>query len=106
VISSPLCGCLAGLVGMRTIPRPAVHAGVVMAFQLKAKESLAREITRNVRRQIERPSAIWVRKGEPHSGHYSEEAVLNEVRKCFKKCVAVIRLVRKELGEDVYREAK
>jgi hypothetical protein len=46
-----------------------------------------------------------VRKGKPQQrGTAAKEAVPNEVRKCFKKVRAAIRLVRKELGDDVYRE--
>jgi CHAD domain-containing protein len=77
-----------------------------MAFQLKARESLSEGITRKVRRQIEKAIGHLGAKGKPQQrGTAAKEAVPNEVRKCFKKVRAAIRLVRKELGDDVYREA-
>ena len=76
-----------------------------MAFQLKAKESLSDGITRNVRRQIEKAIDHLGAKRKPHQrGASANEAVPNEVRKCFKKVRAALRLVREELGDDVYRE--
>jgi len=77
-----------------------------MAFQLKTKESLSDGINRNVRRQIKK--AIYhlesTRK-PPQRGTRANDAVPNEVRKCFKKVRAALRLVREELGDEVYREA-
>ena len=77
-----------------------------MAFQLKAKESLSDGIARNVRRQIEKAiDHLDSNRKPPQGGTRAHEAVPNEVRKCFKKLRAAIRLVREELGDDVYREA-
>jgi CHAD domain-containing protein len=77
-----------------------------MAFQLKAKESLSDGITRNVRRQIEKAIDHLGTKGKRrHRGAPPRAAIPNEVRKCFKKVRAALRLVREELGDDVYHEA-
>jgi len=76
-----------------------------MAFQLKAKESVSDGIRRNVRRQIEKALNHLGAKRKPHQRGASEnEAVPKEVRKCFKKVRAALRLVREELNDDVYRE--
>jgi hypothetical protein len=77
-----------------------------MAFQLKAKESVSDGIARNVRRQIEKALKHLGAKRKPHQrGAPPQEVIPNEVRKCFKKVRAALRLVREELGGDVYREA-
>jgi CHAD domain-containing protein len=77
-----------------------------MAFQLKAKESLSDGITRNVRRQIEKAiNRLESNRKPPQRGTRANESVPNEVRKCFKKVRAALRLVREELGDEVYREA-
>ena len=77
-----------------------------MAFQLKAKESLSDGIARNVKRQIEKAiDHLDSNRKPPQGGTRAHEAVPNEVRKCFKKVRAALRLVREELGDDVYREA-
>jgi CHAD domain-containing protein len=74
-----------------------------VAFQLKAKESVSDGITRSVRRQIEKALKHLGAKRKPHhSGAPGNESV--EVRKCFKRVRAALRLVREELGDDVYRE--
>jgi CHAD domain-containing protein len=75
-----------------------------MAFQLKAKESLRDGITRNVRRQIEKALKHLGAKRNPHHRGAPENKAVPEVRKCFKKVRAALRLVRDELGDDVYRE--
>jgi CHAD domain-containing protein len=76
-----------------------------MAFQLKAKESVSDGIRRNVRRQIEKALKHLGAKRKPHQRGASEnEADPKEVRKRFKKVRAALRLVREDLGDDVYRE--
>ena len=74
-----------------------------MAFKLKAKESLSDGITHCVRRQIEK--AISHLESNRKPGTPADEAVPNEVRKCFKKVRAALRLVREELGKDAYHDA-
>jgi CHAD domain-containing protein len=76
-----------------------------MAFQLKAKESINDGIRRNVRRQIEKAlKHLGVKKKPDQRGASENEADPNVVRKCFKKVRAALRLVREDLGDDVYRE--
>ena len=76
-----------------------------MAFQLKAKESVSDGITRNVRRQIEKALKHLSAKRNPHHRGAPENKAVPEVRKCFKKVRAALRLVREDLGDDIYREA-
>jgi len=75
-----------------------------MAFQLKAKESVSDGIKRNVRRQIEKAIQHLGAKRKPHQRGASENEAVREVRKCFKRVRAALRLVREELGDDVYHE--
>jgi hypothetical protein len=75
-----------------------------MAFELKAKESASDGITRNVRRQIEKALKHLGAKRKPHHRGAPENDAVPEVRKCFKRVRAALRLVRAELGDDVYRE--
>ena len=76
-----------------------------MAFQLKAKESVSDGIRRNVRRQIEKALNRLGAESKPHQRDASkDEATHKDVRKCFKKVRAALRLVREDLGDDVYRE--
>jgi CHAD domain-containing protein len=75
-----------------------------MAFRLKAKESVSHGITRNVRRQIEKALKHLGAKRKPHHRGAPENEAVPEVRKCFKRVRAALRLVRDELGDDVYRE--
>jgi CHAD domain-containing protein len=74
-----------------------------MAFQLKAKEPVSDGITRNVRLQLEKAIKHLGAK-KPHQRGASENEAIFEVRKCFKKVRAALRLVREELGDDLYRE--
>jgi len=70
-----------------------------MAFELKPGEPVGAGVTRNVRNQIE--------KAFRHAGaeeKLSENEAIAEVRKCFKRVRAALRLVREELGDDLYRE--
>jgi CHAD domain-containing protein len=69
-----------------------------MSFALKADESAAKGVKRLVRKQIEK--AVEGLTGK--SGGEQEEAV-HDARKRFKKVRALLRLVRPELGEKVYR---
>jgi CHAD domain-containing protein len=75
-----------------------------MAFQLSAKESVSDGITRNVRRQIEKALKHLGAKGKPSQRGVSQNEAVHEVRKCFKRVRAALRLVRDDLGDDVYRE--
>ena len=76
-----------------------------MAFQLKAKESVSDGIRRNVRRQIEKALDRLGAESKPHQRDASkDEAAHRDVRKCFKKVRAALRLVREDLGDDIYRE--
>jgi CHAD domain-containing protein len=75
-----------------------------MAFQLKPKESVSDGITRNVRRQIEKALEHLGAQRKAHQRGASENEAIHEVRKRFKKVRAALRLVREELGDDVYRE--
>jgi CHAD domain-containing protein len=74
-----------------------------MAFQLKAKESVSDGITRNVRRQIEKALKHLGAKGKPSQRGVSQNEAVHEVRKCFKRVRAALRLAREDLGDDVYR---
>jgi CHAD domain-containing protein len=69
-----------------------------MAFQLKAGESLPRGMRRIARRQMDKAL-------EQFSGAAggSRDKAVHEVRKCFKRIRAVLRLVRPEIGEAAYR---
>jgi CHAD domain-containing protein len=67
-----------------------------MPFQLKRKEAIGTGIKRTVRRQIEKALAHLRARGDP------DETVL-EVRKCFKRVRAALRLVRDDLVDTVYR---
>jgi len=75
-----------------------------MAFQLKAKEPVSDGIRRNVRRQIEKALKRLSAESEPHQREaLKEEAVPRDIRKRFKKVRAALRLVREDLGDEVYR---
>jgi CHAD domain-containing protein len=80
-----------------------------MAFQLKANESVSDGITRNVRSQIEKaldhvdPKRSGAKR-KPHQRGAPENEAVPEVRKCFKKVRAALRLVREDLGDDLYHE--
>jgi len=74
-----------------------------MAFQLKANESVSDGVTRNVRRQLEKAlERLGDRRKQPYG--VSESDAVFEVRKCFKRVRAALRLVREELGDDLYHE--
>jgi CHAD domain-containing protein len=76
-----------------------------MAFRLKAEESVSDGIRRNVRRQIEKVLKHLGTQRKPRQRGASEnEPDLKEVRKSFKKVRAALRLVREDLGDDVYRD--
>jgi CHAD domain-containing protein len=74
-----------------------------MAFELKAKESVSDGIMRNVAGVIEKALKHLSAKNKQRQRGAQDEAV-REVRKCFKKVRAALRLVRENLGDDVYRE--
>jgi CHAD domain-containing protein len=75
-----------------------------MAFRLKAKESVSEGITRNVRREIGNALGYLSAKEKPEQHVSWENEAVHEVRKCFKKVRAALRLVREPLGDDLYRE--
>ena len=76
-----------------------------MAFQLKAKESVSDGIRRNVKRQIKKALDRLGAESKSHQRDESkDEAVPRDVRKRFKKVRAALRLVREDLGDDIYRE--
>jgi CHAD domain-containing protein len=67
-----------------------------MAFKLKKNESAASGIRRVVREEIDDALEL-VKKGPA-----DPETAVHELRKHFKRIRAVLRLVRDELGEEVY----
>ena len=85
-----------------------------MAFQLKANESVSDGIRRNVRSQIEKAldhvdakrlgSKTPGAKRKPHQRAAPENEAVRDVRKCFKRVRAALRLVREDLGDDLYHE--
>jgi CHAD domain-containing protein len=76
-----------------------------MAFELKAKESVSDGIRRNARHQLEKALDHLGTKKKPHRrGALEHEDDAREVRKCFKKMRGALRLVREDLGEEVYHE--
>jgi CHAD domain-containing protein len=75
-----------------------------MAFQLKAKEPVPEGITRNVKAELEKALGYLSPSGAPrHRGVLDYEAT-HEVRKCFKRVRAALRLVREGLGDDLYHQ--
>ena len=68
------------------------------SFALKPGASFRKDITRIVRRQLDKALRDLCRLGAT-----ADEAIHN-VRKRFKRVRAVLRLVRVELGEELYRE--
>jgi CHAD domain-containing protein len=74
-----------------------------MAFQLRANETVADGIRRCARRELE--SALEDLGGNSRGprGAGEKEAV-HDVRKRFKKVRAALRLVREDLGDEVYRD--
>ncbi len=75
-----------------------------MAFQLNPDEPVGEGITRNLRAQIEKALKHVSAKRRPHQRSPSENEAILEVRKCFKRVRAALRLVRQELGDGVYHE--
>ena len=75
-----------------------------MAFQIKAKESVHDGILRNVRHQIEKVLGYLDAKTKSRKQDAWENEAIFEARKSFKKVRAALRLVREDLGEDMYHE--
>ena len=89
-----------------------------MAFQLKVKERCATESRAMCAARSRRRSSIWrnsraAARGQPVTGKRKparpewrrrENEGVHEVRKCFKRVRAALRLVREDLGDDFYRE--
>src|SRR5438105_7921575 len=67
-----------------------------MAFQLQSAESVRKGVKRIVRKQLD--NAL------KELGTPNRDEVVHEIRKRFKRVRAVLRLVRDELGENVYRQ--
>ncbi len=74
-----------------------------MAFQLKPNEPVGAGITRNVRRQLEK-ALKYVAPKQNRKENVPENEAVFEIRKCFKRIRAALRLVREELGDDLYHE--
>lgn len=68
-----------------------------MAFRLKPDESVGKGVKRLARRQVEGA----LEELEPQ--HEDRDEAVHDARKRFKKVRSVLRLVRDELGEKVYR---
>src|SRR5438876_6446677 len=67
-----------------------------MAFQLEATESVRKGVKRIVAKQLD--NALQ------ELGAPNRDEVVHEIRKRFKRIRAVLRLVRDELGDKVYRQ--
>jgi CHAD domain-containing protein len=74
-----------------------------MAFQLKPDEPASAGITRNVKSQIEKALKYLKANVDGQHGALENETV-GEIRKCFKRVRAALRLVREELGDECYHE--
>jgi len=75
-----------------------------MAFELKANEPVATGITRNVKSQIEKALKYLDVAKQSHAEGASEKDAIAEIRKCFKRVRAALRLAREEFGDDLYHE--
>jgi CHAD domain-containing protein len=75
-----------------------------VAFELKSTESVSEGIARNVRREIEKALGQLGARSTPRQRPARETLAVHEVRKCFKRVRAALRLVRGELGDETYRE--
>jgi len=75
-----------------------------MSFQLKTDEPAHEGLTRNVRHQLEKALRHLHASVDAQQHGAAQTATIGEVRKCFKRIRAVLRLVREQLGEDRYRE--
>jgi len=80
-----------------------------MAFELKPNEPVGASITRNVKNQIEKAIEYLGTKPElpaklSSRAAGSEKDPVGEVRKCFKKIRAALRMAREELGEELYHQ--
>jgi CHAD domain-containing protein len=75
-----------------------------MTFQLKATEPVGDGIRRTVRREVEKALDRLGAKVRPGQREAWESDTVHEVRKGFKRVRAAIRLVREDLGDEVYRE--
>jgi len=78
-----------------------------MAFELKVNEPVGAGITRNVKNQVEKAIRYLDAKDEPAvkpAAGESDKDAIGEVRKCFKRVRAELRLAREEFGDDLYHE--
>jgi CHAD domain-containing protein len=71
-----------------------------MAFELKPKEPVGPGIMRNVQAQLEKV----LKHAGPHDPGTPEYETIGEIRKCFKRVRAALRMAREELGTELYRE--
>lgn len=71
-----------------------------MAFELRPKEPVGEGIARNVKAQLEKV----LKHAAEADGETPEYETIGEIRKCFKRVRAALRLAREELGTDLYRE--
>jgi CHAD domain-containing protein len=75
-----------------------------MALQLKANESVSEGIIRNVRKQIEKALEHLGAPTDPQARGESATDAVGEIRRCFKRIRAALRLVREELGDERYHQ--
>jgi len=73
-----------------------------MAFQLKPSESIRDGIVRNVKHEVEKALDLVNAKPAPRARDVHDTEAVHEVRKCFKRVRAALRLVRDDLGNEVY----
>ena len=72
-----------------------------MSFQLKSNESVGTGIKRCVRHELEK---ILKSVAPEKPGSKAETDAVHEIRKRFKKMRAALRLVREDLGDDIYHQ--
>jgi hypothetical protein len=73
-----------------------------MAFGSKSRESVGHKIAGNIRRELRNLLSLLGAKVKPRERDAWEIKVVHEVRKTCKKVRAALRLVRAEIGDDVY----
>ena len=75
-----------------------------MAFRLKDREHVGKGVVRNMSREVERALEHLRQGSAPRAKEASANDAVHEVRKCFKRVRAGLRLLRDELGDDLYHE--
>jgi len=71
-----------------------------MAFELRPKEPVGPGVMRNVKAQLEKVLK-HAATNDPGTPEYE---TIGEIRKCFKRVRAALRMTREELGTELYRE--